>query len=145
MSSVPHDVTKACRDRVATTPGNSYEIELMAAPDIEPPDEMSANVKCIVFPASYSVEPLSRTLDLHTVGVGVALFKKSDNTFAASDALGVEADKIRRHLSRFDLPVTGGTASYVSTQFAGALDPVALREQGVCAIYMTATYQISTT
>ena len=145
MSSVPHDVTKACRDRVATTPGNAFEMRLMAAPDIESPDEMIDGITCIVFPASYSVEPLSRTLDRHTVGVGVALFKKSDNTFAASEALGVEADNIRRHLSRFDLTITGGTASYVSTQFANALDPVALREQCVCAIYMTATYQISTT
>lgn len=144
MSSVPHDVTKACRDRVATTPGNAFEMRLEAAPDIDSADNMPAGTVCIVFPATYNVEPLSRNLDRHTVGVGIALFKRTDNTFAASDALGIEADNIRRHLSRFDLTTTDGVASYISTQFANALDPVALREMGVCAIYMTATYQIST-
>lgn len=145
MSSVPHDVTKACHDRIALTPGNAFEMRLEAAPDIESADNMPAGTVCIVFPATYNVEPLSRDLDLHTVGVGFALFKRMDNTFTASDALGVDADNIRRHISRFNLTITDGVARYVSTQFANALDPVALREMGVCAIYMTATYQISTT
>jgi hypothetical protein len=142
--SIPHIVTKACRDLVAATPGNAFEMRLKAAPDIEAADAMPAGTVCIVFPATYAVEPLTRTTDLHTVGVGIALFKRIANDFTASEDLGKEADDVRRYLSRKNMTTSEGVASYVSTDFAGALDATALREQNIGAIYMTATYQIST-